>query len=154
MTDNHTPLPQLEGEEEVSDVSPVSQKPISVQLGGRESEPLKQPQESQKILESTQEEERSSEEESDVQKSKTVGTTPKISDEAKKAGLSVAPSARQFPTIYDIKVPIFTDEQIESNLHKSFWTGAKWLAELGKYILWQSGIELKKIGKKVIRVKT
>ncbi len=97
-------------------------------------------------------------EDSESEKGKnTTKFTPKIpsiSKEAKDAGLDVAPSAKPFPTIYDVKVPIYNDVQIEENLHKSFWTGARWLAEICKYLLWQSHIKLKKIGGKIIRQQT
>jgi len=77
--------------------------------------------------------------------------TPDIHPEAAKAGLQVAPSASQFPTIYDVKVPVYKDEQIVDNLQQNFWTGARWLAELCKYILWQAHIKLRKVGGKVVR---
>lgn len=76
---------------------------------------------------------------------------PDIHPDAAKAGLQVAPSASQFPTIYDVKVPVLKDDEIESNLHQSFWTGARWLAELCKYILWQAHIKLKRVGGKIVR---
>ncbi|HNQ31470.1 MAG TPA: hypothetical protein PKG71_02005 [Candidatus Woesebacteria bacterium] len=76
---------------------------------------------------------------------------PDIHPDAAKAGLQVAPSASPFPTIYDIKVPVLSDEQIEQNLHKNFWTGARWLAELCKYLLLQAHVRVKKIGQKVVR---
>ena len=77
--------------------------------------------------------------------------TPDIHPEAAKAGLQVAPSASQFPTIYDVKVPVYKDEQIVENLQKNFWTGARWLAEMCKYILWQAHIKLRKVGDKIVR---
>lgn len=77
--------------------------------------------------------------------------TPDIHPEAAKAGLQVAPSASQFPTIYDIKVPVYKDDQIVQNLQANFWTGARWLAEICKYILWQAHIRLRKVGDKVVR---
>lgn len=76
---------------------------------------------------------------------------PDIHPDAAKAGLQVAPSASVFPTVYDVKVPIYKDEQILDNLHKNFWTGARWLAELCKYILWQAHIRLRKVGDKIVR---
>ena len=76
---------------------------------------------------------------------------PDIHPDAAKAGLQVAPSASAFPTVYDVNVPIYKDEQILENLHKNFWTGARWLAELCKYILWQAHIRLRKVGDKIVR---
>lgn len=76
---------------------------------------------------------------------------PDIHPEAAEVGLQVAPSASPFPTIYDITVPVLTDEQIETNLHKNFWSGARWLAELCKYLLLQAHIRVKRIGGKVVR---
>lgn len=77
--------------------------------------------------------------------------TPDIHPDAAKAGLQIAPSASQFPTIYDIKVPIYKDDQIVQNLQANFWTGARWLAEVCKHILWQAHIRLRKVGDKVVR---
>ena len=76
---------------------------------------------------------------------------PDIHPDAAKAGLQVAPSVSPFPTIYDVKVPVYKDEQIVENLQQNFWTGARWLAELCKYILWQAHIRLRKVGNKVVR---
>lgn len=163
--DNHTPIPHLLTESSTPTSSgqptytqsnvPKKPTPSGTQIGGKESEPLRPKMESLiqqeigKNNESTVEEENN--EKSGV---KPVRQTPKISKDAEKGGLSLAPSAKPFPTIYDVKVPIYTDEQIEQNLHKSFWTGARWLAEFCKYVLWQSHIKLKKVGSKIIRQTT
>jgi hypothetical protein len=50
-----------------------------------------------------------------------------------------------------VKVPVYKDEQIVENLQKNFWTGARWLAEMCKYILWQAHIKLRKVGDKIVR---
>jgi len=76
---------------------------------------------------------------------------PDIHPEAAKAGVQIAPSASQFPTVYDVKVPILKDDEIEKNLHSNFWSGARWLAEMCKYILWQAHIRLRKVGGKTVR---
>lgn len=76
---------------------------------------------------------------------------PDIHPDAAQAGLQVAPSASPFPTIYDIKVPLLKDEEIEKDLHLNFFSGGRWLAEICRYILWQAHIRLKRIGGKVVR---
>lgn len=76
---------------------------------------------------------------------------PDIHPDAAKAGVQIAPAASPFPTIYDVKVPVLKDDEIEKNLHGSFWSGARWLAEVCKYILWQAHIKLRKVGNKTVR---
>ncbi|MFO0703424.1 MAG: hypothetical protein U0525_01740 [Patescibacteria group bacterium] len=173
--DNHTPIPHLIGQSDdqnhTSDDQIIAQNqtasnvlvddkkaqiqtpPPSITQGGKESEPLGRKSEEIKSSENTKDNESSEDDIEAAEKSgvKVVRQTPKIPKEVKKEGVSVAPSAKPFPTIYDVKVPIYSDDQIEKNLHQSFWTGARWLAELCKYLLWQSHIKLKKIGSKVIR---
>lgn len=100
------------------------------------------------------ENEQSSEQQESMEKKHEVKhkkDVPDIHPDAAAAGVQVAPSASPFPTIYDIKVPLLKDEEIEADLHKDFWTSARWLAEICKYILWQAHIRLKKIGGRVVR---
>jgi len=160
--DNHTPIPHLlpKDSSQTTGAQP-KQKEVAAQdvkttqtiisPGGKESEPIRQKTESLKPAEDAKDTDIPLEQVSENSGVKQIKQIPKISKEAEKAGVAVAPSARPFPTIYDVKVPIYTDEQIEQNLHKSFWTGARWLAELCKYLLWQSHIKIKKIGNKIIR---
>jgi len=158
--DNHTPIPHLLPKANTQDDTSTTQEqlindknttPPSILHAGKESEPIRQKTESLIPAENAKDQENSSEQEGDESRVKQIRQTPKIPKEAAKAGVAISPSARPFPTIYDVRVPIYTDEQIEQNLHKSFWTGARWLAELCKYLLWQSHIKLKKIGNKIIR---
>jgi hypothetical protein len=133
-------------------IPPPPPNPISTGAT-KESGPSRSSQEmgsEQKIAEE-QSVEVSQEEEKKKETIRHKKETPDIHPEAAKAGLQVAPSASQFPTIYDIKVPVYKDEQIVDNLQKNFWTGARWLAELCKYILWQAHIKLRKVGGKVVR---
>lgn len=157
--DNHTSIAHLVDDSGTNSTAPQdvqksnppqTPQPQTSQVG-KEFEPARSiPKEDIKPSEGGRDEEQSGEK-SEKPSVKEVKKIPEIPNDVKKAGLQVAPSAKPFPTIYDVKVPIYSDEQIESNLHKSFWTGARWLAELCTYLLWQSHIKLKKIGKKVIR---
>lgn len=159
--DNHTPIPKdLSSQQTLNPPQKPSQSPTqpsSVVPSSKEQEPIKTKTEQKVGPEDTKDNEQQSEnpkEKIDGVRAKVLPKTPPISKEASDAGLAIAPSAKPFPTIYDVKVPIYNDVQIEENLHKSFWTGARWLAELCKYMLWQSHIKLKKIGSKIIRQQT
>ena len=158
--DNHTPIPHLVNQDDpnASGVQTNLKKhedkktaPVTMSTGGKESEAIRQKSELLKSAEDTKDTEDTTEQEKENNNIKVVKQIPKIPKDAASVGVAVAPSAKPFPTIYDVKVPIYTDEQIEQNLHKSFWTGARWLAEMCKYLLWQSHIKLKKIGNRIIR---
>jgi hypothetical protein len=167
-SDTHTSISHLltSNDDGPSAIASPSSPPNSVSSQsishGKEREPFRV-----SVIESTptQEDsvekspENSSEKSDGVSKEKRIKikdpTQVSISDDAAKAGLTVAPTA-SFPdtSVYDIKLPVLTDEEIVQDLKKNPLTGARWLAELGKYILWKAHIQLRTIGGKVVRMRT
>lgn len=149
QTDSSIPLANQDA---TSPLSPPSPTPISTGAT-KESGPSRSSQEigAEQITAEEQSAETSQEEEKKKETVRHKKETPDIHPEAAQAGLQVAPSASQFPTIYDVKVPVYKDEQIVENLQKNFWTGARWLAEMCKYMLWQAHIKLRKVGNKIVR---
>jgi hypothetical protein len=147
LNQNHTPLPNKLGDSQTT-------SPITTSLG-KELEPISiRSNETAPTVENNIEDLASINTKRQINPVvKKTQTHPNIPKEAKDAGLALSPSATHIPTIYDVKVPIFNDEQIETNLHKSFFTGARWLAEFCRYLLLQSHIRIKKIGDKIIRQK-
>ncbi len=165
MTDNHTPLSVVPQDDAVAQPVPspttTAIPPVPVvadQSHAKEAEPARKPvpESSQPPPEAHAEDVKQQESGHEEQRSEKtrvvrVDAPAQIPADAAKAGLAVAPSARAFPTIYDVKVPMYSDEQIDQNLHKSFWTSARWLAELCKYMLWQAHIRIRRVGAKIIR---
>jgi hypothetical protein len=149
---DNTNSPSIQSQTTVSQPSPPTPIPISTGAT-KESGPSRSSQEvgSEQVASGEQSVEAPAEGEKKKETVRHKKETPDIHPEAAKAGLQVAPSASQFPTIYDVKVPVYKDEQIVENLHKNFWTGARWLAEMCKYILWQAHIKLRKVGDKIVR---
>lgn len=148
------PSPQQTPSASAPTSPPPQNFPIPISTGTtKEAGPSRSTQEVGSEQESSEEQsaEMSQEEEKKTETIRHRKDIPDIHPDAAKAGLQVAPSASQFPTIYDVKVPVYKDEQILENLHKNFWTGARWLAELCKYILWQAHIRLRKVGNKIVR---
>lgn len=139
-------------------VSSSAHAPPSVLTGGKESSPLKlstevasSPEDGKEAESSEENAKEESGEKSERPKIKQIPTNAQIDGEAAKAGLKAAPSATPFPSVYDVKVPLLSDEEIIKDLKESPLTGKRWLAELGKYILWQARIQLRKIGDKTVR---
>lgn len=84
---------------------------------------------------------------------KVVATKPdtiKLSPDLKKLGL-VPTSNSSFKNLKPIKLPL-TDEKIVLGLNAPIISSLRWSAELCKYILSQSHLNLKKIHGHVIRV--
>lgn len=156
---NSTPITHLlvdtAQDDGVNPLPPQSSPPIvPVSTGAtKETGPSRSSQELGSEQEASEEQsaETSQEDEKKKEPIRRRKDIPDIHPDAAKAGLQVAPSASPFPTIYDVKVPVYKDEQIVENLHQNFWTGARWLAELCKYILWQAHIRLRKVGNKIVR---
>lgn len=136
---------------------PAVSQPLSATSHGKESAPIRLAPEQTQEVEDTPEEETSPEDSKEEEKTgekkriKIKQINPKIPDAAAQAGLKTAPSAAPFPSVYDVKVPLLTDEQIIEDLKTSPLTGTRWLAELANYILWKAHIQLRKIGDKVVR---
>jgi len=152
VNDSEPKIPQNQSTPPNDVVAPPPPTPISTGAT-KESGPSRSSQEvgSEQEASGEQSVEAPAEEEKKKETVRRKKETPDIHPEAAQAGLQVAPSASQFPTIYDVKVPVYKDEQIVENLHKNFWTGARWLAEMCKYILWQAHIKLRKVGDKIVR---
>lgn len=138
-------------------VPSVMSQPLSVTSHGKESAPIRlAPEQSGEVedvpeAEAIPEDAKEGEKSGEKKRIKIKNIDPKIPDAAVQAGLKIAPSAAPFPSVYDIKVPLLTDEQIIEDLKTSPLTGTRWLAELANYILWKAHIQLRKIGDKVVR---
>lgn len=154
----HTPIDHLlpTATDDVA-VVPPTVAPTSTVSYGKESAPVSLTPEAAPAEEAGQEDESQGEvgkESSEKKKNPKIrmpGEPPSIDPDAAKAGLIVAPSASSFPSVYDVKVPLLTDEEIVKDLKTSPLTGTRWLAELGRYILRQAHISLKNIGGKIVR---
>lgn len=160
MADNHTPLSPSIDDSIPPQQTPVASLPVNppaqqvpLTVGAtKEAGPTILKQEAGQEV--GQEEEASAEKGAETERKREVKKRqdiPDIHPEAAKAGLQVAPSVSPFPSLYDVKIPVLKDEEVEKNLHSDFWTGARWLAELCKYILLQAHIRLKKVGNKIVR---
>lgn len=154
----HTPIDHLlPTPADDAAVVPVATSPTSTVSYGKETAPVTITPEAAPAEEVGQEEESQGEvgkESSEKKKNPKIrlpGESPSIDPDAAKAGLKVAPAASAFPSVYDVKVPILTDEEIVKDLKTSPLTGTRWLAELGRYILRQAHITLKNIGGKIVR---
>lgn len=138
-------------------VVPPAVAPTSTVSYGKETAPVSLIPEAAPAEEAGQEDESQGEvgkESSEKKKNPKIrmpSEPPSIDPDAAKAGLKVAPAAQQFPSLYDVKVPLLTDEEIVKDLKTSPLTGTRWLAELGRYILRQAHISLKNIGGKIVR---
>ncbi len=138
-------------------VVPPAVAPTSTVSYGKETAPISLTPEAAPAEEAGQEEEsqgeagKESSEKKQNPKIRLPSEPPRIDPAAAKAGLKVAPSASSFPGVYDVKVPLLTDEEIVKDLKMSPLTGTRWLAELGRYILRQAHISLKNIGGKIVR---
>lgn len=154
----HTPIDHLlPTQADDIPVVPAVNSPTSSVSYGKETAPVSLAPEAAPAEEAAQEEESQGEvgkESGEKKKNPKIrlhSETPSIDPDAAKAGLKVAPAAQQFPSLYDVKVPLLTDEEIVKDLKTSPLTGTRWLAELGRYILRQAHISLKNIGGKVVR---
>jgi hypothetical protein len=138
-------------------VPPVVSQPLSVTSHGKESAPIRlAPEHAGEVedvpeAEATPEDAKEGEKSGEKKRIKIKNIDPKIPADAAAAGLKTVSSAAPFPSVYDVKVPLLTDEQIIEDLKASPLTGTRWLAELASYILWKAHIQLRKIGDKVVR---
>ncbi|MEI6327544.1 MAG: hypothetical protein WCO78_05525 [Candidatus Roizmanbacteria bacterium] len=155
---SYTPIDHLlPGPTDDTAAPPPAAGPVSAMSFSKESSPVSLSPESKSVEESGHEDEAQAEaskestEKAKNPKIRIPGQVPTIDPTAAKAGLHVAPSAQNFPSVYDVKVPVLSDEEIIKDLKTSPLTGTRWLAELGNYVLWQAHITLKKIGGKIVR---